>query len=421
MTGCLLIVLTIEYMIFFAGMLDVCGGGLRVYTWLLLLLGYVFLTRFITCNNHGRRVRVRYEQELSFILKAVVSNAGMVVFLITVADIAGFSITGGYGILLRAGVLTCLQIVSIVIICSIFTGKTDRKMRKRLYIYETHFMQCKAEENSEICCVNECDENQLREKIMECDEVYLYDLSAQRRNDMMKFCFYNHKPVYFTCKLSDIELRSAAIAQDGDRMIFYNECGGIHGISAVVKRIADITVSLIALIILSPLFAVIALLVKSEDGGPVFYHQTRCTKNQKDFQIIKFRSMVVEAESGLGAKLADRSDSRFTRVGHFLRRTKFDELPQLINILRGDMSIVGPRPERPELIENIVKAVPEFSFRTAVKAGLTGYAQVHGDYHTDFLEKLKWDMMYIENFSLLLDFKIILMTIPVLFRGSDDV
>lgn len=218
-----------------------------------------------------------------------------------------------------------------------------------------------------------------------------------------------------------MELRSAAIAQDGDRMIFYNESGGIHGISAVIKRIADIMVSLTALIIFSPLFALTAILVKAGDGGPVFYRQTRCTKNRRQFQIIKFRSMVVGAENQIGAKLADKSDSRFTGVGRFLRRTKLDELPQLINILKGDMSIVGPRPERPELIARTIESVPEFSFRTTVKAGLTGYAQVHGDYHTDFLEKLKWDLMYIENFSLLLDFKIILMTIPVLFRGSDDV
>lgn len=421
MTGLVLIVLTTEYIIFSAGMLNVYGGELSVYTWLLLLIGYVFLTRFITCNIHGKRVRVRYEQELSFILKAVVCNVVMSVFLIAIADIVGIPVTGQSGIVLRTCYMTFLQLVSIVIICGIFTMKADKKRRKRLYIYETHFIQCGIRENSEVRCVDECGENLLREKIMECDEVYLYDLSAQRRNDMMKFCFYNHKPVYFTCKLSDMELRSAAIAQDGDRMIFYNESGGIHGISAVIKRIADIMVSLTALIIFSPLFALTAILVKAGDGGPVFYRQTRCTKNRRQFQIIKFRSMVVGAENQIGAKLADKSDSRFTGVGRFLRRTKLDELPQLINILKGDMSIVGPRPERPELIARTIESVPEFSFRTTVKAGLTGYAQVHGDYHTDFLEKLKWDLMYIENFSLLLDFKIILMTIPVLFRGSDDV
>mgnify|MGYP004573735221 FL=1 len=141
----------------------------------------------------------------------------------------------------------------------------------------------------------------------------------------------------------------------------------------------------------------------------------------KEFQIIKFRSMIVGAEKIAGVQLAENRDSRMTRVGYILRKYKLDELPQLINIFKGEMSFVGPRPERPELIEEISEKVPEFTFRTTVRAGLTGYAQVHGDYHTEFLDKLKWDLMYIENFSLMLDLKILLMTIPVVLGGTDDV
>lgn len=131
--------------------------------------------------------------------------------------------------------------------------------------------------------------------------------------------------------------------------------------------------------------------------------------------------MIMGAEEKSGPQIAGKKDERMTRVGYVLRKFKIDELPQLINIFRGDMSFVGPRPERPEIIAEIVEDVPEYTFRTIVPAGLTGYAQVHGDYHTEFLDKLKWDLMYIENHSLMLDLKIILMTVPVVLRGSDDV
>ena len=168
------------------------------------------------------------------------------------------------------------------------------------------------------------------------------------------------------------------------------------------------------------IFLIVAIAIKLEDGGSVFYRQDRCTKGGKVFSILKFRSMVEHDEIGK-LHITEHKDKRITKVGYVIRKTKIDELPQLVNILKGDMSLVGPRPERPELIEDILKDIPEYTFRTTVKAGLTGYAQVHGDYHTDFLEKLRWDMIYIENYSLLLDLKIVLMTIPTLIRGSSDV
>ncbi len=421
MSSWIFVVLITEYILCSGGMIDFGNGGIGLNTWIMLLVGYVLLTRFITCNNHGRGVRVRYEQELSFALKDVACNFVMLVFLVAVADISELPVFGHSGMLEGIVLTTLVQLISIMVICRILKKSAERKVLKRLYIYEKHFIHSELPEYSEFFCVNECDEEKLHKKIEECDEVYLYDLSAQKRNDMMKICFYNHKPVYFTCKLSDMELRSAAIAQDGDKLIFFKETNAVHGISRFFKRFVDIAVSAVSIVLLSPVFGIIAAAIKLEDGGKVFYRQTRCTKNQREFQIIKFRSMVAGAEEHVGARLAEKRDSRLTRVGYYLRKSKLDELPQLINILKGDMSIVGPRPERPELIAKTIESVPEFSFRTTVKAGLTGYAQVHGDYHTDFLEKLKWDLMYIENFSLLLDFKIILMTIPVLFRGSDDV
>ena len=158
-----------------------------------------------------------------------------------------------------------------------------------------------------------------------------------------------------------------------------------------------------------------ALAVKLYDRGPVFYKQKRLTLNGREFYVYKFRSMIVDAEKDGKARLASEEDDRITPVGKILRKFRVDEFPQLLNILKGNMSVVGPRPERPELTEEYKKEMPEFSFRLKVKAGLTGYAQVTGAYDTTPYDKLKMDLMYIENYSIRLDLQIILMTIKTMF------
>lgn len=168
-----------------------------------------------------------------------------------------------------------------------------------------------------------------------------------------------------------------------------------------------------------------ALCVKAYDGGSVFYKQVRCTTNNKEFKIIKFRSMIEQAEGDGKARLASKNDDRITPIGKIIRRIRFDELPQLFNVLKGDMTFVGPRPERPEIIEKYVKIMPEFSYRTKVKAGITGYAQVYGKYNTRPYDKLKLDLFYIENYSIWLDLKLIILTVKTLFpfgstEGVDD-
>lgn len=408
----ILFLLVVEYSMFFC---DACFSWQQVS----LVCGYLLLTAMITCNNHGRNVRVRYEQELSLMLKCLMTNAAMFAFLC-----ASLEKLQGYGLgrqaLLMAG-LSLLQICTITVVCLIGNGMDRKSMNeKRLYLYEKRKPDVEKLANVQVEQIGGA-KVQLREKILETDVVYLYDIPAEQRNDLLKLCFELEKPVFFTTKLSDMELRTASLAQDEDAPIYYCETYGIGKKAGRIKRLFDMILSAACLILLAPLFAVIAVCVKLEDGERVFYTQTRCTKDMKEFQIIKFRSMIVGAEDQKGVQLAGTKDPRLTRVGYVLRKCKLDELPQLINILKGDMSFVGPRPERPELIYEIRERVPEFSFRTTVKAGLTGYAQVHGTYHTDFLDKLKWDLMYIENYSLLLDLKIILMTVPTVLRGSDDV
>ena len=177
----------------------------------------------------------------------------------------------------------------------------------------------------------------------------------------------------------------------------------------------DIVISLVILTITSPIMLVTAIAIKAYDHGPAFFKQKRCTINGKVFEILKFRSMIVDAEKpGMVIPAKDR-DPRITPVGRFIRATRIDELPQLINVLKGEMSIVGPRPERVEHVEKYSKDIPEFSYRLKVKGGLTGYAQVLGKYNTTAYDKLKLDLMYIENYSIALDLKLLLMTIKIVF------
>ena len=182
-----------------------------------------------------------------------------------------------------------------------------------------------------------------------------------------------------------------------------------------IKRSIDVICSLILLVITSPLMLLTALAIKLYDGGPVLYKQVRCTIGQREFYIMKFRSMRTDAEKDGVARLAQKNDDRITPIGKVIRKCRLDELPQLINILKGDMSIVGPRPERKCLAEEISKEIPEFCFRLKVRGGLTGYAQIYGKYNTSAYDKLRLDMMYIENYSPLLDIRLIILTLRIIF------
>lgn len=186
----------------------------------------------------------------------------------------------------------------------------------------------------------------------------------------------------------------------------------------VYSRTLDIISSLIGLLIGTPLVIIFGLLIKLEDGGPIFYKQERLGKDEKHFSIYKLRSMRVDAEKIGGAQWAQKNDPRITKVGNFIRKTRIDEIPQLVNILKGDMSLIGPRPERPELTYEFDREIPGFINRIAVKPGLTGLAQVNGGYDISPEEKLKWDMEYITNRNILMDIKIIFATVRVVLTGE---
>ena len=216
--------------------------------------------------------------------------------------------------------------------------------------------------------------------------------------------------------IPDIIVKSSSELNLFDTPLYLCRNSGISKTEAIVKRVFDIIISSLAFFAFSPIFLITALAIKLNDGGPVFYKQERCTINGKKFMIIKFRSMIVDAEKDGKSHPAGEDDDRITKVGRIIRAMRIDELPQLFNILKGEMSVVGPRPERVEHVLKYTKDLPEFSFRSKVKGGLTGYAQVYGKYNTTALDKLKLDLIYIMNYSLLLDLQIIIETIKVLFQ-----
>lgn len=250
--------------------------------------------------------------------------------------------------------------------------------------------------------------------IVDYDAVIIIDVHAELRNDILKFCYQNGIRTYLSPKVTDIIMRGATKITLFDTPLMLIRSKGLTLSQRAIKRVLDIVLSLLAVIVASPIMLITALAIKLEDGGPVFYKQKRVTINGKVFEILKFRSMIVNAEKDGKAQPAIDRDPRITRVGNVIRAIRVDELPQILNILKGDMSIVGPRPERAEVVQEYMQTFPEFAFRLKVKGGLTGYAQIFGKYNTSAYDKLRLDMEYIENYSLMLDIKLMLTTLRIL-------
>lgn len=248
----------------------------------------------------------------------------------------------------------------------------------------------------------------------ECNAVVIGDISVEERNILLKFCYSQSIRVYLLPKITDVILMGAEELHVFDTPLLLTREYCLSMEQRFVKRCIDVVCSSIMLVIASPFMLITAIAIKLYDGGPVMYKQIRCTLNQREFYIMKFRSMRTDAEKDGVARLAQKNDSRITPIGKFIRKCRIDELPQLINILKGDMSFIGPRPERPEIIAQYVEIMPEFAYRMKVKAGLAGFAQVYGKYNTSPYDKLKLDLTYIENYSLWMDVKLMLLTLKIL-------
>ena len=277
-------------------------------------------------------------------------------------------------------------------------------------------------ERYNICCV--CYESEDYETILghidEYSTVILGNIDASLRTRLIAYCFESNKRLFITPTMEDIMLNNAHETHIGDSLAYLCKNRTFTMEQIAIKRVMDILVSFAGLVITLPVMIFTAIAIKANDGGKVFYKQKRLTRNGHAFMLIKFRSMIEQAETDCGACNALKQDDRITPVGRFIRAARIDELPQLIKILKGEMSLVGPRPERPEMYEKYCLIFPQFSYRLKVKAGLTGYAQIYGKYNTPFEDKVKMDLLYIENSSLLMDLRLLFYTIKVIFMKESS-
>ena len=250
--------------------------------------------------------------------------------------------------------------------------------------------------------------------IKKADTVFMYDVPSERRIFIMRLCYKYKVNVYFNPYLEDIMEVNATHYVLDDVYLFNKNIKTLTMEQRIAKRLLDIVLSLILGVLSSPFWIIGALAVKLYDGGPILFKQERATIHGKRFYVYKLRTMKENVEN----YSAKKDDDRITTPGKFLRRTRIDELPQLLNVLKGDMTFVGPRPEMLKNVRSYTKELPEFKYRLRVKAGLTGYAQIAGKYNTTPRDKLIMDMMYIEQFSILRDIQLILQTAVVLLRSD---
>ena len=289
-----------------------------------------------------------------------------------------------------------------------------KKKEQLELLYETPYFH----EKYDVCKLIENPQEDfaaLRKEVEGCEVLFSVGSHAEITNGLAKLCVEMDMIGYFMPRLGHVVMTGAEYMSRFSLPVMRVRRAGGHSEYRFFKRMFDLLASLVGIVVASPIMLATAVAIWAEDHGPVFYRQVRLTKNGREFKILKFRSMTVNAEQDGVARLAGQNDSRITKVGHFIRACRIDELPQLFNILVGDMSIVGPRPERPEIARQYEETLPEFALRLQVKAGLTGHAQVYGRYNTEPYHKLQMDLMYINDMSFLKDLQLILATIKILF------
>lgn len=261
---------------------------------------------------------------------------------------------------------------------------------------------------------DDTDMEEIRHQIDKYDAVVICGIDKNLQKQIISYCYSHKKRTYLLPDITDIIINNSYNVQMGDSPVLMSRNSGLTTEQLAVKRLLDIILSAAMLVLTLPISIACAIAIKLDDGGPVFYKQNRVTKDGKIFNIIKFRSMIVNAEAE-GAQKAVNDDSRITKVGKVIRACRMDELPQLLNILKGDMTFVGPRPERIENVYEYSMLYPEFELRHRVKAGLTGFAQIYGKYNTTPQDKLHMDLIYAETYSMLLDIKLFILTFKILF------
>ncbi len=261
------------------------------------------------------------------------------------------------------------------------------------------------------------DDPKVLDVVQRSNTVFLYDVPIKERNDLISFCYQTQKNIYYNFETIDVVSQGAKYVTLDDKSMVMYTAKDLTMEQRIVKRLTDLAVSIVGLLLTSPVMLGCAIAIKLDDGGKVFYKQKRLTKYGRVFEVYKFRTM---KEANSINKSVTENDDRITRVGKVLRKFRIDELPQLLNILKGDMTVVGPRPEMLENVEKYTEELPEFSYRLRMKAGLTGLAQISGKYNTSPKDKLVMDLMYIENYSIWQDFKLIFQTVTVFLKASES-
>lgn len=298
-----------------------------------------------------------------------------------------------------------------------FPPKKSAIIHGRRYGMESLIQEYGLQKKFEICFAADaetCCENP--EMLARMETVFVSGVNSHERNIILKYCVASDIDVYVIPRIGDIIMSGARkMHMFHLPMLRVGRCNP-RPEAKFAKRLFDIISSALVLLLVSPVMIITAIAIKTHDGGPVFYKQERLTVDGKVFKVLKFRSMRVDAEKDGVARLSTGDkDDRITPVGKVIRKLRLDELPQLLNILGGSMSVVGPRPERPQIAAQYEQELPEFRLRLQVKAGLTGYAQVYGKYNTTPYDKLQMDLMYIANPSFVEDLRIIFATIKILF------
>lgn len=290
----------------------------------------------------------------------------------------------------------------------------EEKAREYRAVIEQHRKKYKI---SDIVSQEEPQETLIR-RIGEAESVFLLDVDEKTRSQLLEYCFMHDKRAYILPTFPGVLVNTAEISWISNRPMFLPKSTVAEPVTRFIKRSIDIALSLLAIILFSWLMLILLAAIRLYDRHPAIYKQTRITKGGRLFTLYKFRSMRPNAEADEVARLAAKDDERVTPVGKFIRKTRLDELPQLFNVLSGAMSLVGPRPERPEIARQYEELYPNFSFRTKVKAGMTGFAQIYGRYDTAPDEKLLLDIIYIEKFSIWQDMRLLLQTVKVVFMPS---
>lgn len=395
-------------------------GGARLNLSLLMILGYAVLVTWLARIYNAYHINLLRVSEvlLSLTLASVLS--GILVYFAIV------SVRWRWVDPLPLIGLSCIQFLWNLLwsVCARQICKNLTASKSAVVIYRSGYDLRKIQEFARLSgnytlakYIEDPDEiHALLQQLEGFPVVFVSGISATLRNGVAKYCVEKDLEMYTFPHVGDVIMAGARYMQMYSIPIMRVTRAKPIPEYLLLKRLFDILLSGMALVLLSPVMLLTALAIKLQDGGPVIYRQTRLTKDRRAFEILKFRSMVISAEQDGQARLSSEHDKRITPVGKIIRTFRIDELPQLLNILKGDMSIVGPRPERPEIAAQYEAEIPAFALRLQVKAGLTGLAQVYGRYNSTPDEKLQMDLMYINHLSLLEDIRLMFATVKVLFQ-----